>query len=131
VNWKKIIGFAALLFTSGVLVGFIEGGYTGAEASAIRQQMGLGACLSIGLYVAIFAAMSYRQAHRPFLHALSAVLLLEVFSYALAAAFPAMLSGTPLALIILDWIILCVALVVGTVLGRHMAGMRRKARADA
>ena len=131
MNWKKIIVFAVLLFTSGVLVGFIDGGYTGTEASAILQQLGLGACLSISFYVAIFAAMSYRQAHRPFLHALSAVLLLEVFSYALAAAFPAMLSGTPLALIILDWIILCVALVVGTALGRRMAGMGLKARTDA
>ncbi len=131
MNWEKIIAFAALLFASGVLVGFIDGGYTGTEVTALRQQLALSVCLSLGLSVAIFAAMSFRQADRPFLHALSAVLLLAAFSLVLATAFPAMLGGTPLALVVLDWATLGVALVAGTALGRHMAGRRRKARADA
>ena len=131
MNWKKIIGSAALLFASGIFVGFIEGGYTGTEVTALLQQLALSACLSFGLSVAIFAAMSFRQTYRPFLHALSAVLLLAAFSLALAAAFPAMFGRTPIALVVLDWIILGVALAAGTAVGRHMAGPRRKARADA
>jgi drug/metabolite transporter (DMT)-like permease len=131
VNWKRILAFAALLFASGVLVGFIEGGYTGTDMTALRQQLALGVCLSFGLSVAIFSAMSFRQDYRPFLHALSAGLLLKAFSLVLAAAFPATLGETPVELVVLGWITLGLALVTGTALGRYMAGLRRKARADA
>ena len=131
VNWKRIVVFAALLFASGVLVGFIEGGFSGTDVTALRGQLVLSVCLSLGISVAVFSAMSFRQEHSPFLHAFAALLLMEAFSLALAAAFPAWLGGTPLVLMVLDWITLAVALVAGTSLGRYMAGLRRKVRADA
>ena len=131
VNWKRIFAFAALLFASGVLAGFIEGGFSGTDVTALRPYLALGVSLSLVLSGAVFAAMSFRQEHRPFLHALLALLLLVAFSLVLSAAFPVFLGRTPALLIVLDWFTLAVALVLGTSLGRHLARLRHRVRADA
>jgi hypothetical protein len=131
VNWKRIVGFSALLFLSGVIVGFVEGGFTSTDTPALREQLFVSLTLSFGLSFAVFSAMSFLQRHRPFLHALSATLLLALFSFALTAAFPAIFGKTPVLLIVLDWLALGLALVIGTFLGRYMASKRRVVRADA
>ena len=131
MNWKRIIAFAALLFVAEVLVGFIAGGFSGTDVTAFRRRLAVSVCLSLALSGAVFSAMSYRQAHRPFLHALSALLLMAVLSLALAAAFPALLGSTPIVLIALDWVTLAVALIIGTSFGRYLAGPHHGARTGA
>ncbi len=131
MNWKRIIAFAALLFVSQILVGFVDGGYSRTSVAAAWRALALSLCLSFTLSVVVFSALSFRQEHRPFLYALSALLLLMTVSVALVTAFPAWLGGTPGLLVVLDWTALVLALVVGTILGRHMAALRSRARTDA
>ena len=128
---RIILGFTALLFLSGVIVGFVESGFTSTDAMAVRQQLFVSLTLSFGLPLAVFCAMSFVQRHRPFLHALLAMLLLALVSFALTAAFPAIFGKTPILLIVLDWITLGLALVFGTLLGRYASSKRKVVRADA
>ncbi|MEG3156303.1 hypothetical protein ACKVMH_00035 [Lysobacter zhanggongensis] len=131
MNWKRVAAFAAILFASEVFVGFIEAGVSGIDATAFKQRLLLGAALSLGFAITIFAAMSYRQAHRPLLHAASAFLLERAFSFTLGVVLPEWLGGTPFVLLVLGWLTLAVGLLAGTILGRQLATVRGRAGADA
>ena len=130
VSWKKIVALAAALFLSEAVVGFINGGWvTGSDVDATMQRWAICTLLSLGFSTLLFSVMAARQAYRPFLHAVLALLLNFVFSLALGAILPAWLTEMPLILVALQWFTLIVGLIIGTSLGCHVRA--RSVRADA
>lgn len=113
MNWRKITGYAAALLAAQFAVGFSEGAFA---------PVGLGAALvshfvSFIICGSIFAHLSARQLSMPFAHAWAALALQVVVAVALSQALSGWLGYTPIASVVLEWLVLICALLIGTAVG--------------
>ena len=120
MNWRRIAAYGAVLLATQFAVGFLEGAFAPTRLSIV-----LVSCIvSFVLCGSIFAHLSARQSYRPFAHAWAALALQVAAASLLWLALTAWLSPTPLASVALEWLVLILALLVGTAVG---SSLRRSA----
>ena len=132
MNWKKIFVFAAVLFASEFVIGFVEGGIGIANPDSAQEQFLLSTSLSFLFASTIFCYMASRQTQRPFAHATLALIVMLVLSLAVALALHLMAgSYFHIVLVTVEWLTLIAALIVGTSLARLWRGRPGASAPDA
>ena len=113
MNWKKITVYAAALFAAQFGVGFFEGAFAPASISITFVSY----LVSFIVCGSIFAHLSANQMSKPFEHAWAALALQIAAAVALSQALAGWPGSTPIALVALEWLVLILALLVGTAVG--------------
>ena len=113
VNWRRITAYAAALFAAQLAVGFFEGTFApvGLITALVSHFASFLVCGSI------FAHLSARQLYKPLAHAWAALALQIVSAVALSQALSSWLGDTPIASVVLEWLVLSCALLIGTAVG--------------
>jgi hypothetical protein len=121
VNWGKIIWLALALFAAQFLIGLIEGILSDPNTYLTWALVGYTASLAV--CVTIFASFAIRTPNKPFTHAWLGLLLQVVFAVFSSVVLAQWLGRNPWLSVIMEWVVLVAALVVGTSLG---IGLRRR-----
>ncbi|RYD93931.1 MAG: hypothetical protein EOP50_10315 [Sphingobacteriales bacterium] len=103
------------MFVAQITLGFMEGALFTPSSNTLLLLAGPATALLI--CSAIFASFATRTPEKPFVHAWLGLLLQCLFAALLSAAISLWLGSTPWLSVMLEWVVLVLALVVGTSLG--------------
>jgi hypothetical protein len=126
VNWSKIIRLALSLFAAQALFGLVEG-FLSTSASGVAVILA-GHAASLAVCSAIFAANAIGTPNRPLAHAWLGLLLQVLIAVLFSVAISPWLGSMPWLPVISEWVVLVVALAVGTSIG---IGLRHRERSPA
>ena len=125
MNWKVVFAYGVALILAGVVIGFVESGFE------LEQSFFAGYAVLLVAYFLIFVTLAYRQAQRPFAHAVLAVAVEVALAAAILGAINYFLRIPPddtYVFILIEWAItlvaLCTGVPAGTALRKHMASRR-------
>lgn len=125
VNWSRIIWLALSLSLAQFLIGVIEGILAGPHTASWLLA---GHSVSLAVAVTLFASFAIRTTYRPFAHAWLGMLLQILLAGLLSSAIAPWFGSVPWHSVVMEWVVLVFALVVGTLIG---IGLRnRSSRAD-
>ena len=117
MNWGKITKYAAVLFVAQVAVGFVTASVSSSDVTSGVALLAISSTISFLVCGAIFAHLAARQPIKPFAHAWAALALQAVAAIVLWQLLAQLAGSPPSLLIILEWLVLIGALLVGTSIG--------------
>jgi cation transporter-like permease len=116
VKWGVITLYALALLVAQFAIGLLEGLFAPTQGGNLILWLG-SATASFLVCGGIFAHLAARQPRNPFAYAWAALALQVAMALALGFILAPKLDSTPLLLVILGFLLLVVALLVGTSLG--------------
>ena len=122
MNWGKITKYAAALFVAQVSIGFVSAAWSPVDITSGVTLLAASSAASFLVSGAIFAHLAINQSTKAFAHAWAALVLQAVAAAVLWQLLARLAGSTPSLLIVLEWLVLAGALLVGTSLGISRRG---------
>ncbi|WP_129582938.1 hypothetical protein [Solilutibacter tolerans] len=127
MNWSSVVKLALVLFIAQVIAGFLDGLLIPPGGSLSWYFAGHAASLVV--CSAIFAFFAVRNSARAFAHAWLGLLLQALIGLAFSLTLSILLGDLSWTSIALEWVVLILALAIGTSIGISVRNTSRPADA--
>lgn len=120
MNWKLVVSHACALLLAGAVAGILEIQPESRELRHVVVSYLVNADALFLVLAGIYANLAYRTSSGPWFHAIAAAMLSELAARGLLLLFSADSLGSPLSLVVFDYVMSLSALLLGTFAGLRL-----------